>query len=91
MKDVTAKIDKACAKLRKRFGDKQPSVGLILGSGLGSFADGLKDKVVARSYRLFGLLKIGTIARHERCILTAFAASRAPFSTPSTVRRQPPL
>ncbi|MFH2005023.1 MAG: purine-nucleoside phosphorylase [bacterium] len=46
MKDVTAKIEKACSKLRKRFGDKQPRVGLILGSGLGSFAETLKDKVV---------------------------------------------
>lgn len=44
--DVTAKIEKACKKLRKKFGDKTPSVGLILGSGLGSFAEALKDKVV---------------------------------------------
>jgi len=44
--DVTTKIEKACIKLRKRFGDRAPSVGLILGSGLGSFAGSLKDKVV---------------------------------------------
>jgi purine-nucleoside phosphorylase len=44
--DVTTKIEKACNKLRKRFGDRTPRVGLILGSGLGSFADSLKDKVV---------------------------------------------
>jgi len=44
--DLTAKIDKACSKLRKKFGDHKPSVGLILGSGLGSFAASLKDKVV---------------------------------------------
>jgi len=44
--DVTTKIEKACNKLRKRFGDRTPQVGLILGSGLGSFADSLKDRVV---------------------------------------------
>ena len=44
--DVTAKIEKACNKLRKKFGDCKPSVGLILGSGLGSFASSLKDQVV---------------------------------------------
>ncbi len=44
--DITTKIEKACTKLRKRFGDRTPRVGLILGSGLGSFADSLKDRVV---------------------------------------------
>lgn len=44
--DVTTKIEEACSELRKRFGDRAPRVGLILGSGLGSFADSLKNKVV---------------------------------------------
>ncbi len=44
--EITSKIEKACKKLRKKFGDKTPTVGLILGSGLGRFADSLKDKVV---------------------------------------------
>ena len=47
MKDVTQQmISKACSKLKKRFGDRQPVVGMILGSGLGRFADSLKDSIV---------------------------------------------
>jgi purine-nucleoside phosphorylase len=46
MKDLNAKMDKAVARLRKRLEDKQPRVGLILGSGLGSFAERLHDSVV---------------------------------------------
>ncbi len=44
-KDLKKDIDKAVARLAKRFGDKHPKVGLILGSGLGSFADQLMDKI----------------------------------------------
>lgn len=45
-KELRTRIDKAVARLRKRLGDRAPRVGLILGSGLGSFADGLRDQEV---------------------------------------------
>jgi purine-nucleoside phosphorylase len=45
MKDLNAKIDKAVQRLRERLEDRKPRVGLILGSGLGSFAERLADAV----------------------------------------------
>ena len=39
--DLRAELDGALAALRGAFGDVQPRVGLILGSGLGSFAEKL--------------------------------------------------
>jgi purine-nucleoside phosphorylase len=40
--DLRAELDGALAALRGAFGDVQPRVGLILGSGLGSFAEKLE-------------------------------------------------
>lgn len=40
------RLQAAAAFVRERIGDREPSVGLILGSGLGSFADRLEDPVV---------------------------------------------
>ena len=39
------KLQEAANTVRARIGDRKPSVGLILGSGLGSFADTLEDSV----------------------------------------------
>lgn len=44
--DLSRELDQAAAAVRARAGDRQPRVGLILGSGLGSFADRLEDRVV---------------------------------------------
>ena len=63
MKDLKNKIDKAVTKLRKRLGDKQPKVGLILGSGLGSFADQLMDKVVV-PYNDIPNFPVSSVAGH---------------------------
>lgn len=39
------RLQAAAAYIRERIGDREPSVGLILGSGLGSFADRLENAV----------------------------------------------
>lgn len=39
-------IETAAAHVRSRIGDRDPRVGLILGSGLGSYADGFDDPVL---------------------------------------------
>ncbi len=39
------RLDEATAAIRERAGDRQPKVGLILGSGLGAFADRFEDPV----------------------------------------------
>ncbi len=45
-KEMVPEIRQARQKLKGLFGDRSPTVGLILGSGLGRFADSLADKVV---------------------------------------------
>ena len=42
---LSDQLDATVQQLRARIGDRQPSVALILGSGLGSFADRLEDAV----------------------------------------------
>ncbi len=39
------RLDQAVAAIRERAGDRAPKVGLILGSGLGAFADRFKDRL----------------------------------------------
>jgi purine-nucleoside phosphorylase len=41
----TAMIDEAAAAVRERLGGRKPSVAIVLGSGLGQFAEGLEDAV----------------------------------------------
>ena len=42
---LSEQLDATVAQLRDRIGDRNPCVALILGSGLGSFADRLEDAV----------------------------------------------
>ena len=42
--DLLSRLDAAVDTLRKK-GDRRPRVGLVLGSGLGSFADSLEERV----------------------------------------------
>jgi len=42
--DLLSRLDAAADTLRKK-GDRRPQVGLVLGSGLGSFADSLEERV----------------------------------------------
>lgn len=44
-KDLQASIHRAATSIRERTGDRPPRVGLVLGSGLGSFATGLTNRV----------------------------------------------
>jgi len=62
-KDLKKDIDKAVARLGKRFGDKHPKVGLILGSGLGSFADQLMDKIAVPYGEIPGF-PVSSVAGH---------------------------
>jgi purine-nucleoside phosphorylase len=45
MTSLLAQLQEASAFVRERLGDRAPQVGLILGSGLGTFADTLEDAV----------------------------------------------
>lgn len=45
MSDLHDRIRDAVDAVRERIGDRRPTVGLILGSGLGGFADQLEDAV----------------------------------------------
>lgn len=45
MSDLFDRLEQATAFVRGRIGDRAPTVGLILGSGLGPFADTLDDAV----------------------------------------------
>jgi purine-nucleoside phosphorylase len=43
--DEVARIDEAVAAVRARMGSRAPSIGVVLGSGLGGWADQLADKI----------------------------------------------
>lgn len=40
---VVARLDETVSAVRAKIGNRQPRVGVVLGSGLGAFADGLGD------------------------------------------------
>ena len=39
-------LEEAAAVLRERLGDREPAVGIVLGSGLGPLAEQIEDAVV---------------------------------------------
>ena len=46
MDSLIGRIHQAADYLREQIGDRQPVVGIILGSGLARLADSVKDPVV---------------------------------------------
>lgn len=60
---LRAKLDETVEFLRARIGDRSPGVGLILGSGLGAFADELED-AVAIDYRDIPHFPVSTVHGH---------------------------
>lgn len=62
---VSALLDESCAFIRKRIAaDAMPTVGLVLGSGLGAFADTLAD-VVKVPYGEIPHFKASKVAGHS--------------------------
>jgi purine-nucleoside phosphorylase len=61
--DLVARLDQACNSIRDRIGDRAPKVGLILGSGLGSYADSLND-AVAIEYSDIPHFPVSTVHGH---------------------------
>ncbi len=43
--NLVERLDETVAAIRRRVGDRAPRVGLVLGSGLGPFADQLDDRI----------------------------------------------
>ncbi len=63
MKDLKEKIKEACEYINERISIK-PEIGMILGSGLGSLADEVKDKVSIK-YEDIPHFPISTVEGHE--------------------------
>ncbi|MDY0004781.1 MAG: purine-nucleoside phosphorylase [Polyangia bacterium] len=61
--DLETRIDKAASLIRDRLGKRRPGVGLILGSGLGSFASRLDD-ALAIPYAEIPGFPVSTVAGH---------------------------
>ena len=62
MSALLERLDGVVAQIRERSG-LQPDVGIVLGSGLGSFADGLDD-AVAIPYRELPGFPTATVQGH---------------------------
>jgi purine-nucleoside phosphorylase len=73
MSELYDQLQAAVAAVRERIGDRRPTVGMILGSGLGSFAEQLEDAVAidygeiphfpsSTVHGHAGRLKVGTLA-----------------------------
>lgn len=43
---LAGRLDEACAVMRERMGGAKPRVGIVLGSGLGTVAEGIEDPTV---------------------------------------------
>lgn len=73
MSELYDELQEAAAAVRARIGERKPTVGMILGSGLGSFAERLEDAVAidygdiphfprSTVHGHAGRLKVGTLA-----------------------------
>lgn len=62
--DLTKRIDDAASYIRKQLGGIQPTVGLILGSGLGEYADNLENPIVIAYDEIPGFLSV-TVEGHK--------------------------
>jgi purine-nucleoside phosphorylase len=63
--------------VRERIGDRTPTVGLILGSGLGAFADRLQD-AVAIEYNDIPHFPIATVSGHDGRLVIGEAPDGGP-------------
>ena len=67
--DQYADIQAAVAVIRNAIGDRKPTVGLILGSGLGGFADQLEDAVAIEYGDLPGFPKSHVVGHKGRLVV----------------------
>src|SRR5688572_8699422 len=63
MTTIAAKVDETVRSVRKSLGTVEPKVGVVLGSGLGAFADSLRD-VVKLPYADIPHLPASRVAGH---------------------------
>jgi len=63
MTDLYQRLEESAGAVRARIGDLAPKVGLILGSGLGSYADELED-AVAIPYSEIPHFPVSTVSGH---------------------------
>jgi purine-nucleoside phosphorylase len=76
-------IQVAVAELRGRLGDRQPTIGLILGSGLGGWADRLEDAVRIEYSEIPGFPRSHVVGHAGRLVV-----GRAPGGGPTCVAMQ---
>jgi len=62
--DLTKRIEESAAYIRSKLGGLQPQVGLILGSGLGAYADDLENAVCIPYSDIPGFL-VSTVEGHR--------------------------
>ena len=67
--DQFADIQAAVAVIRRAIGDRKPTVGLILGSGLGGFADQLEDAIAIEYGDLPGFPKSHVVGHKGRLVV----------------------
>lgn len=63
MTGMLKRVEEAAAAVRARIGDKRPTAGLILGSGLGEYADRLENPVVI-PYTEIPHFPVSTVSGH---------------------------
>lgn len=63
MTDLNKRITESTAYIQSKLGDLNPQAGLILGSGLGAYADDLADKIIIPYAEIPGFLT-ATVAGH---------------------------
>ncbi|MDI6732525.1 MAG: purine-nucleoside phosphorylase [Planctomycetota bacterium] len=61
---ATPQIDKAVKYIRSKIKKFKPEVGIILGTGLGKFAEGIKNKIVVPYNKIPGF-PISTVVSHK--------------------------
>ncbi len=69
MADTEAQIRAATAIILERCGEMSPAVGVILGSGLGEFAEGIEDRVVISYLDLPGFPEAGVAGHAGQLVL----------------------
>jgi len=65
---LLARIEESAAYIRSKLGALQPTVGLILGSGLGAYADDLEDQIIIPYGEIPGFF-VSTVVGHKGQLL----------------------